>query len=154
VGYRHNCVMPLIILMLKLFYRRNIFQELLVGCFQRIVIPLWRGWVRVSAVFPPVTRPMSPLWWQMDELCSSGWMITDRGKPKWWVKSLPHSHFVRLKSHMMIEPRPPRWEAWLKKAETCGASHTPHVFLLCFTPVRLSDDNCGNSMQLTHWDTI
>jgi len=34
----------------------------------------------------------------------------------------------------------------MKKAETCGASHTPHVFLLCFAPVRLSDDNCGNSI--------
>ena len=39
VGYGHNCVMTLIILKLKLFYSRHIFQELLVGSFQRIVIP-------------------------------------------------------------------------------------------------------------------
>jgi len=40
VGYRHDCVMSLIILKLKLFDSRNIFQELLVGCFQRIAIPM------------------------------------------------------------------------------------------------------------------
>ena len=38
-GYRQSWVMSLIKLKLKLFDSRNIFQELLVGCSQRIVIP-------------------------------------------------------------------------------------------------------------------
>jgi len=50
--------MSLIKLKLKLFDSRNIFQELLVGCSQRIVIPSWRD-RPVPTEFPPVASPVS-----------------------------------------------------------------------------------------------
>jgi len=57
--------MSLAILKLKLFDSRNIFQELLDGCFQRIVIPSWRDWARpygVPTCNEPGVHPFDDRW--------------------------------------------------------------------------------------------
>jgi hypothetical protein len=88
--------------------------------------------VGLTVGLPPVT--LDDRWKQW---LNHNW----QGKTEVIGERLLQNHFVRLKSHIVIEPRPPRWEADEQPPERRKQKHTMHLarrrYFWYVAPVRL-----------------